>query len=135
MLAKEYDHDAFCKSLKESLSDYLEDDESTEHEDDDDWDDDDDTPDSDKAVVREIVRNLCRTGFNNEWEAYQAVYDADWPEGWSAWDVCDGLTFKTYTSHFRWILFAITWAISKYHNTKIVDKAMGTFLAVKGAIT
>ncbi|EMD6905862.1 MAG: hypothetical protein E7C46_23070 [Klebsiella grimontii] len=132
MLAKEYDHDAFCKSLKESLSDYLDDDESAEPEEDEDWDDDDDTPDSDKAVVREIVRDLCRAGFNNEWEAYQAIYDADWPKGWSAWDVCDGLTFKTYTSHFRWILFAITWAISKYHNAKIVDKAMATFLAVKG---
>ncbi|UHC90622.1 hypothetical protein [Klebsiella michiganensis] len=30
--------------------------------------------------------------------------------------------------------FPITWAISKYHNAKIVDKAMGTFLAVKGSI-
>jgi hypothetical protein len=20
----------------------------------------------------------------------QAVYDADWPESWSAWDICDG---------------------------------------------
>jgi hypothetical protein len=43
------------------------------------------------------------------------------------------LTFKTYTSLLRWILFAITWAISKYHNSKLVDKAMSTYLAVKGA--
>lgn len=133
LLAKEYDHDAFCKSLKESLSEYLEEGEDAAQEEDDDWEDDDDTSDSDKSKIREAVRDLCRAGFNNEWEAYQAVYDADWPEGWSAWDVCGGLTFKTYTSHFRWILFAITWAISKYHNAKIVDKAMGTFLAVKGA--
>lgn len=132
MLAKEYNHEAFCKSLKESLSDYLEDEEGLEPEEDEDWDDDDDTPDSDKARVREIVRELCRAGFNNDFEAYNAVYDADWPERFSAWDICDGLTFKTYTSHFRWILFAITWAISKYHNAKIVDKAMTTFLAFKG---
>ena len=129
-LAKEYNHDAFCKSLKESLSDYLEDDDSEESEEED-WDDDDDTPDSDKAVVREAVRDLCRAEFSNDWEAYQAVYNADWPERFSAWDVCDGLTFKTYTSHFRWILFAITWAISKYHNTKLVDRSMTTFLAFK----
>lgn len=134
MLAKEYNHETFCKSLKESLSDYLEGEEGSEQEEDEDWDDDDDTPDSDKARVREIVRELCRAEFNNDFKAYNAVYDADWPERFSAWDICDGLTFKTYTSHFRWILFAITWAISKYHNAKIVDKAMGTFLAVKGSI-
>lgn len=131
LLAQEYDHEAFCRSLKESLSEYLEDAEDDLSEDED-WDDEDDTPDSDKAKVREAVRELCRGEFSNDWEAYQAVYEADWPERWSAWDVCDGLTFKTYTSHFRWILFAITWAISKYHNTKMVDKAMATFLAVKG---
>ncbi|HBT3044961.1 TPA: hypothetical protein MBF06_003727 [Klebsiella aerogenes] len=130
LLAKEYSHEAFCKSLKDSLSEYLELGENEEP--DQDWDDDDDTPDSDKAKVREIVSELCRAEFNNDFEAYNAVYDADWPEGFSAWDICDGLTFKTYTSHFRWILFAITWAISKYHNSKIVDKAMTTFLAVKG---
>lgn len=133
MLAKEYNHDAFCKSLKESLSDYPEDEEGLEPEEDEDWDDDDDVQDSDKARVREIVRELCRAEFNHDFEAYNAVYDADWPERFSAQDICDGLTFKTYTSHFRWILFAITRAISKYHNAKIVDKAMATFLAVKGA--
>lgn len=132
LLAKEYDHDAFCRSLKESLSDYLEDSEEDE-EDDEDWDDDDETPDSDKARVREIVRELCSAGFSNDYEAYNAVYEADWPEIFDRWDICDGLTFKTYTSHFRWILFAITWAIAKYHNTKLVDKAMTTFLAVKGS--
>jgi len=130
LLAEEYDHDAFCKSLKESLSEYLEDSEEDESEDDD-WDDDDDTPDSDKAIVREIVRDLCRAEFSNDWEAYQAVYNADWPERFSAWDLCDGLIFKTYTSHFRWILFAITWAISKYHNTKLVERSITTFLAFK----
>ena len=131
MLAKEYDHEAFCQSLKESLSEYLEDSEGDQPEDED-WDDDDDAPDSDKAKVREIYRELCNSGFSNDWEAYQAVYEADWLESWSAWDVWDGLMFKTYTSHFRWILFAITWAIAKYHNTKLVDKSMTTFLAVKG---
>lgn len=133
LIAQEYDHDAFCESLKRSLSEYLEDDDKAEPDEDEEWDDEDDTPDSDKAKVREAVRDLCRSSFSNDYEAYQAIQDADWPEGWSAWDICDGLTFKTYTSHFRWILFAITWAISKYHNTKLVDKAMGTYLAVKGA--
>lgn len=133
LLAKEYNHEAFSKSLKDALSEYLEDDEEAEPENDQDRDDDDETPDSEKAKVREIVRELCRAEFNNDFEAYNAVYDADWPERFSAWDICDGLTFKTYTSHFRWILFAITWAISKYHNAKLVDKAMVTFLAVKGA--
>ncbi|CAM6782018.1 DUF1266 domain-containing protein [Leclercia adecarboxylata] len=133
LLAKEYDHDAFCRSQKESLSEYLEDTEDDADEENEDWDDEDDTPDSDKALVREAVRELCRAHFSNENEAYQAICDADWPDRWSAWDVCEGLTFKTYTSHFRWILFAITWAISKYHNTKVVNKAMSTFLAVKGA--
>lgn len=132
LLAKEYDHDAFCRSLKESLSDYLEDGEEDEQEDEY-WDDDDDTPDSDKAKVREVVRDLCRSDFNSDHEAWNAVCDADWPDGWSAWDICEGLTFKTYTSHFRWILFAITWAISKYRSEKLVDKAMTKFIAVKGA--
>jgi len=134
LLAQEYDHDAFCESLKSSLSEYLEDcEEAHPDEDEDDWDDEDDTPDSDKAKVREAFRELSRSHFSHENEAYQAVLDADWPDRWSAWDICEGLTFKTYTSHFRWILFAITWAISKYHNTKLVDKAMGTFLAVSAA--
>lgn len=133
LLEKEFDEDEFCESLKEYFSGYLEDNEANGSEDDDDWDDEDDTPDSEKAVIREIVRELCSANLCYEHDAYQAVYDADWPEGWSTWDICDGLTFKTYTSHFRWILFAITWAISKYHNTKLVDKAMTTFLAAKGA--
>ncbi|HDV8244856.1 TPA: hypothetical protein RJ953_004008 [Enterobacter hormaechei] len=130
LLAKEYDHDAFCESLKSSMREYLEDD--AEADEDEDWNYED-TEDSDKAKVREAVRELCRAHFSNENEAYQAVSEADWPEQWSSQDVCYGLTFKTYTSHFRWILFAITWAISKYHNTKLVDKAMGTFLAVSAA--
>lgn len=129
LLAKEFDEDEFCDSLKGYFSGCLEDSEDNDSDD----DDADDIPESDKAEIREIVRELCRANFCNEHDAYQAVYDADWPQGWNAWDICDGLTFKTYTSHFRWILFAITWAISKYHNTKMVDKAMSTFLAVKGA--
>ncbi|HIE4916020.1 TPA: hypothetical protein ACXNLX_000322 [Klebsiella aerogenes] len=132
LLAKEYNHEAFCRSLKESMREYLDDSEEDQTEDED-WDDEDETPNSEKAKVREAVRELCRGEFSNEWEAYQAVYEADWPDRWSSWDICDGLTFKTYTSHFRWILFAITWAISKYHNAKIVDKAIATFLTVKGA--
>lgn len=132
LLAKEYNHEAFCRSLKESMREYLDDSEEDQTEDED-WDDEDETPDSKKAKVREAVRELCRGEFSNEWEAYQAVYEADWPDRWSSWDICDGLTFKTYTSHFRWILFAITWAISKYHNARIVDKAIATFLTVKGA--
>jgi len=132
LLAQEYDHDAFCESLKSSMSEYLEGGEEADpgEDEEEDWDDEEDTPDSDKAKVREAVRQLCNAHFSNDWEAYQAVGEADWPDRWSTWDVCEGLTFKTYTSHFRWILFAITWAISKYHNAKIVDKAMGTFLAV-----
>lgn len=133
LLAKEYNHEAFCRSLKESMREYLDDSEEDQTEDED-WDDEDETPDSEKAKVREAVRELCRSEFSNEWEAYQAVYEADWPDRWSSWDICDGLTFKTYTSHFRWILFAITWAIAKYHNKRIVDKAMTTFLAVKDSI-
>lgn len=132
LLAQEYDHDAFCESLKLSLREYLEDDAEADEEEDEDWDDGD-VEDSDKAKVREAVRELCRAHFSNDHEAYQAILDADWPERWSTWDICEGLTFKTYTSHFRWILFAITWAISKYHNAKLVDKAMATFLAVEGA--
>ena len=42
LLAREYDHDAFCKSLKESLSEYLVDDEGADPEEDEDWDDDED---------------------------------------------------------------------------------------------
>ncbi|ECZ0739786.1 TPA: hypothetical protein G8O00_003253 [Salmonella enterica] len=131
LLAKDFDEDEFCESLKEYFSEYLEGSETTDSDGDDVWDDDG-ISDSDKRDIREIVSNLCTANFSNEHDAYQAVYDADWPEGFSAWDICDGLTFKTYTSHFRWILFAITWAISKYHNTKLVDKAMVTYLAVKG---
>lgn len=132
LLAKDFDEDEFCESLKEYFSEYLEGNETNDSDGDDVWDDDG-ISDSDKRDIREIVSDLCTANFSNEHDAYQAVYDADWPEGFSSWDICDGLTFKTYTSHFRWILFAITWAISKYHNTKLVDKAMVTFLAVKGA--
>ena len=110
LLAQAYDHSAFCSSLKEWLSEYFSDDE--EDIPDVDWDDESDEQDSDRARIREIVRELCREDFR---------------------ELCTDLTYKTYTTHFRWILFAITWAISKYHNTKLVDKAMGTFLAVKGA--
>ncbi|HIH4390768.1 TPA: hypothetical protein ACYSD8_004679 [Citrobacter freundii] len=131
LLAKDFDEDEFCESLKEYFSEYLEGSETHDSDGDDEWNDDG-ISDSDKRDIREIVSDLCSANFSNEHDAYQAVYDADWPEGFSAWDICDGLTFKTYTSHFRWILFAITWAISKYHNTKLVDKAMVTYLAVKG---
>ncbi|CAM6986303.1 hypothetical protein ACT3N0_06575 [Citrobacter portucalensis] len=131
LLAKDFDEDEFCESLKEYFSEYLEGNETHDSGGDDEWNDDG-ISDSDKRNIREIVSDLCSANFSNEHDAYQAVYDADWPEGFSAWDICDGLTFKTYTSHFRWILFAITWAISKYHNTKLVDKAMVTYLAVKG---
>ncbi|EPJ7714344.1 hypothetical protein [Citrobacter freundii] len=131
LLAKDFDEDEFSESLKEYFSEYLEGSEPHDADGDDEWNDDR-ISDSDKRDIREIVSDLCSANFSNEHDAYQAVYDADWPEGFSAWDICDGLTFKTYTSHFRWILFAITWAISKYHNTKLVDKAMVTYLAVKG---
>jgi hypothetical protein len=76
MLAKEYDHDAFCKSLKESLitrgrlearsQKKMTTGTMTTH------------PIATKQGARECP-GLCREGFNNEWEAYQAVYDADWP--------------------------------------------------------
>lgn len=59
------------------MEDYLDDSED-EPQEDEDWDDEDDTPDSDKAKVREAVRELCRSDFSNDWEAYQAVYNADW---------------------------------------------------------
>ncbi|WPO20668.1 hypothetical protein SH579_06995 [Raoultella ornithinolytica] len=131
LLAQEYNHDAFCASLMEWFSEYVTDDE--EEEPDADWDDDNDEPDSDKARIREIVRDLCRDDFRNDVLAHNAVYEADWPECVDTWELCADLTYKTYSTHFRWILFAITWAISKYHNAKLVDKAMGTFLAVKGA--
>ncbi len=130
-LAQAYDHDAFCSSLKEWLSEYFSDDETNIP--DVDWDDESDEPDSDKARIREIVRELCGEDFGCDVLAYKAVYEADWPECVSSWELCSDITYKTYTSHFRWILFAITWAISKYQNTKMVNKAMDTFLAVKGA--
>lgn len=126
-IAREYDHDAFCESLLEWQNDYLEVDEDAEPEPDEDWNDDDDREDSDEARIREIVRELTRAGFSNDVEAYQAVDNADWPEGMSTWDICESLTFKTYTSHFRWILMAIVWGIGKYFNTKLVDKAMDVY--------
>ncbi|MFB5948420.1 hypothetical protein [Klebsiella pasteurii] len=131
LIAKEYDHDAFCSSLKEWLSDYLTDDEEEPGVD---WDDESDEPDSDKARIRETVRELYRADFSNDWEAYSAINDADWPECIDTWELCANLTYKTYTTYFRWILFAITRAISKYHNSKIVDKAIDTFLAVRGSL-
>lgn len=131
-LAKEYDHDAFCESLKDMLGENLAD---REEEDDPemDWDEDDDEPDSDKTRIREIVRELCKEDFGSDVLAHQAVYEANWPACVDAWELCSDLTYKTYTFHFRWILFAITWAISKYHNTQLVGNAMSTFLAVRGA--
>lgn len=132
LLAREYDHDAFCASLKEQLSDFLTDGE--EEELDIDWDDEDDEPDTDKARIREIVRDLCREDFRSDVLAYQSICDADWPECIDPWELGYDLTYKTYTTHFRWILFAITWAISKYHNSKIVGKAMDTFLAARGSL-
>lgn len=132
-LAQEYDHDEFCSSLREWLSSYFEEDDE-ESEPDVDWDDESDEPDSDKSRIREIVRDLCREDFGNDMLAYQAVYDADWPECVDVWELCADITYKSYSHHFCWILYAITWAISKYRNSKMVDKAMGTFLAVKGAV-
>lgn len=133
ILAQNYDHEAFCTSMKEWLSDYLIDDD--EPEPDVDWDDESEEPDSDKARIRETVRDLCREDYGNDQVAYNAVNEADWPECVDVWGLCADITCKTYTAHFRWILFAITWAISKYHNTKLVDKAMTTFLAFNGVAT
>lgn len=130
LICQQYDHDSFCKDLIKWQNDYLQVD-NAEPEEDTDWNDDS-GEDSDEARIRETVRELTRADFCNEHEAWQAVYNADWPDSVSVWDICDGITFKTYTSHFRWILFAIVWGISRYYNTKLTDKAMSTFLAFKG---
>ena len=135
LICKDYDHDSFCADLLRWQNDYLEVDEDAEPEEDEDWDDDDATPDSDEARIREIVRELTRGSFSNEHEAYQALYEANWPSSVSAWDICEGITFKTYTDHFRWILFAIVWGIGRYYNTRLVDRSMTTFLAFNGVAT
>lgn len=126
-LAQEYDHDEFCASLKEQLSTYFEEDD--EDEPDVDWDDESDEPDSDKAKIREIVRDLCNENHQNAELASHAVYEAYWPECVNTWELCSDITYKTYSVHFLWILHAIVWGIGKYHNTKLVDRAMATSLA------
>ena len=130
LIAKSYDHDEFCSSLKELLSTYFEDD---ENEPDVDWNDEDDEPDSDKSRIREIVRELCREDFNNDVLAYNAVYEADWPGCVDTWELCADISYKTYTSHFQWILFAIVWGISRYRAAPMIEKSMTTFLATREA--
>ncbi len=132
LLAKSYDHDEFCSSLKELLSTYFEDDEDDEDDEPDvDWNDDEDEPDSDKSRIREIVRELCREDFNNDVLAYNAVNEADWPGCVDTWELCADISYKTYTSHFRWILFAIVWGISRYRAVPMIEKSMTTFLATR----
>ncbi|EIX6860562.1 hypothetical protein MKW06_001727 [Escherichia coli] len=125
-LAQEYDHDEFCVSLKEQLSTYFEEDE--EEVADVDWDDESDEPDSDKAKIREIVRDLCRENHQSAELAYHAVYEAYWPQCVDTWELCSDINYKTYSVHFLWILHAIVWGIGKYHNTKLVDRSMSVYL-------
>lgn len=132
-ICMEYDHDAFCSGLKAWMNGYLGVDEDTDLEPDEDWDDEDDVLDSDEARIREIVLALTRGEFSHEHEAYQALYDADWPARVCAWDILEGINCMEYTHHFRWVLYAITKGIGTYQRKPLVENAMATFLSVRGA--
>lgn len=112
----EFDGGAFDKGLQEWLASYLER-----------CDDEDDA-----ETVKEAVRELSGNGFTNELDAYHALNDAYFPKDVSSYDISDEMgTMMTYSFHYLWICYAIVWGIERYLVSRLVDKSMVTFLALR----
>ncbi|SMG62078.1 hypothetical protein SAMN03159353_11281, partial [Cedecea sp. NFIX57] len=44
----------------------------------------------------------------------------------------DSGSMLTPSYHYLWICYAIVWGIERYRNARLVERAMGTFLAING---
>lgn len=114
----EFDGQAFDKGLQEWLASYLED-----------CDDEDN-----QQEAKEAIQGLTGNDFRTESDAYHALNDAFFPSDVSSYDISDGMgSMLTYAHHYLWICYGIVWGIERYRTTKLVDKAMTTFLAVRQA--
>ncbi|HAJ0019490.1 TPA: hypothetical protein HL358_15345 [Escherichia coli] len=111
----EFDDEGFDEGLQQWLAAYLED---CDNED-------------DRELAIETVRELKGNRFREQNDAYYAVESATWPDNVSAWDFMDGMSLQRYSHHYLWICLAIVWGIERYRTSKLVDKAMVTFLAFK----
>lgn len=110
----EFDSQAFDDVLRQWLDAYLED-----------CDDEDD-----RDQVKEAIKGLCGNHFSSEAEAYHALNDTYFPSSVSTYEILEGSgSLLTHSHHYLWICHAIVWGIERYRNTKLVDKAMSTFLA------
>lgn len=114
----EFDSTAFDKALQDWLVSYL----------------DNGIYEDEAAEAKEAIHELIGRDFPNETEAFCALNDACLPRGVCAFDITEGMgSMMTYSYHYLWICYAIVWGIERYRSTKLVDKAMSTYLAVKGA--
>lgn len=118
----EFDGDAFEKGLNEWLAAWRED-----------RDEDEDIDDIECA--NEVVESLINEGFRDANIAMHAVYSAAWPLSVDGDEIAESIRYslQTYCFHFLWICYAIVWGIERYLTTKLADKAMTTFLAVRQA--
>ncbi|MEN0626048.1 hypothetical protein AAIG33_01240 [Phytobacter ursingii] len=114
----EFDEDSFIKALNAYLDGWR-----------DNHDEEDDSDDIEQAM--EVRDGLSQEGFNNADAAAYALYNADWPRSIDTFELAESVNYslKTYSFHFLWICYAIVWGIEHYRTTKLVDKAMTTFLA------
>ncbi|MEI9624991.1 hypothetical protein [Phytobacter diazotrophicus] len=116
----EFDAQAFDKGLQEWLASYL----------------DNGIDEDDAAEAKEAISELTNRDFSSEAEAFYALNDACFPRGVSAFDISEGMgNMLTHSVHFLWICYAIVWGSERYLTTRLVDKAMTTFLAFSGLLS
>ncbi|ATF92389.1 Uncharacterised protein [Cedecea neteri] len=115
----EFDSEAFDGALQQWLGAYLENCDDEE----------------DRKQAEESIKELCGNDFSSESEAYHALNDAYFPMGVTTYEILeDSGSMLTPGYHYLWICYAIVWGIERYRNTQLVERAMGTFLAINGFV-
>jgi hypothetical protein len=114
----EFDAQAFDKGLQEWLASYL----------------DNGIDEDDAAEAKEAISELTGRDFSSEAEAFtRSMMPVS--QGVSAFDISEGMgNMLTHSVHFLWICYAIVWGSERYLTTRLVDKAMTTFLAFNGLL-
>lgn len=125
-IAYEWDEEAFSKELEERLDAWKEDNSPDEDADEGEKEEFADKLESVKDLVTEM-----KEGSYSEHDAYNAYTNAHDPEDILC-DIWEG-NFKSYTTHYIWACLAIVWGIQQYDRRNFAHKAMGKFLALKGA--
>lgn len=118
----EWSSDAFEARAEQYLTDWLEENEPDEGE---------DVSEEQLEIiktVREQIKDLQNCS-SDEWEAVSAYRDFS-SEHISLEDFFED-NCREVTHGYIWCLYAIVWGIAKYDTKKLVDKAIGTFLAVQ----